>query len=111
MSVLLINSKVSAVAILGQLLITAVESLDLPAITTLLQRLRHLERRSLHLLVDVWRLDLVIVRVQTELVVSSVGIRFPLEFQSVRANGRSGFRIFYCCCVSERRPFISGAGR
>ena len=82
----LIDRELDVVAGFRELLVRSVERLDLEAVSSLLQWLVDLERRSVNTFVDVRRCDLVIVRIERELVIRRIRIRIPFELQILRAH-------------------------
>ena len=77
----LIDRELVVVAAFREFLIGAVVSLNRKAISSLLQRLIHLERCAIDTFVDVRRCDLVILGIEREFVVGRIRIRIPLQFQ------------------------------
>src|ERR1041384_4963309 len=86
---ILIDRERDVVAGFGELLVGFVECLNLESITSLLERLVYLERCVVNTLIDVWRRDLVVVRVERELVIGRVRVRFPLQFEILSTHRRT----------------------
>src|SRR5215211_4752887 len=85
-SALLVDRELVVVGAFREFLVSAVIRLHLPPVNSLFQRFINLERCVIHALVDIWRRDLVVVRVQRELVVRGIRVSVPFEFQVLPAH-------------------------